>query len=146
MAEGWGAAPYDSEFELSPDARFLMVGDKLYDRQTRTTRHWEVEGGFPLSYLHGFTPRGHALLVGSYNFVAWHPYDFIYDVSFGLRLWRWLVSDPIRVIDPTTGREVARTRCQADELETISFSHDGSRMAVFTDEGVYVYDVPARFR
>ena len=26
------------------------------------------------------------------------------------------------------------------------FSRDGSRMAVFTDDGIYLYDVPAEFR
>ena len=49
-------------------------------------------------------------------------------------------------IDPATGTEVACTQPLQDWLYDITFSRDGSRMAVFNHQGVYIYDVPAEFR
>lgn len=142
--------PFDGDmssyFDLSPDARFLTVSNKIYDRQMQTTRQWRIEKGYSQPNFRGFMPRGHALLHGDFNFVAWRPYYFLTDVPFGHWLWTRLVCEPIRLIDPATGREVARTQALSDYPSTISLSYDGSRMAVFTDEGVYVYDVPAKFR
>jgi hypothetical protein len=61
-------------------------------------------------------------------------------------LREWFSREPICLIDPASGKEVARTQPLWSTPDDIAFSFDGSRMAVINLEGVYVYDVPAEFR
>lgn len=70
----------------------------------------------------------------------------LWDAPFWRRLYYWLDREPIRLVDPINGAGVARTRALLSLARHVTLSHDGSRMAVFNDEGVYIYDVPPEFR
>jgi hypothetical protein len=58
----------------------------------------------------------------------------------------WRRRDYIGLLDPVTGREVARTQPISPCILNVVLSHDGSTMAVATWEGVYLFDVPKEFR
>ena len=70
---------------------------------------------------------------------------FLYDVPLAHRVVGWLLREPVRLLDPSNGQEVARRLLPSDPTSVVS-SYDGSRMAVFTDKGVYIYDVPPKFQ
>jgi hypothetical protein len=72
--------------------------------------------------------------------------QWLSDVPFWPRVQEWLWREPVCLIDPATGDEVARTQPLWSEPDDIAFSYDGSRMAVINLEGVYIYDVPPEFR
>lgn len=58
----------------------------------------------------------------------------------------WRQRDCIALLDPDSGRELARTQPISPCILNVVLSHDGSTMAVATWEGVYVFNVPAEFR
>jgi hypothetical protein len=64
-----------------------------------------------------------------------------------VRCWQaWRQRDCISLLDPGTGRELARTQPISPCILNVVLSHDGSTLAVATWEGVYVFDVPVEFR
>lgn len=144
MMEGLGQHP-SAWLHVSPNRRFLLAHGRIFDRETRTTRHWQYEEKFVHQpHFHGFTPRGLAVYDAGRNFAAWQPFHFLTDVPLGGRLLGWLMRERIRLIDPETGLVVASTRPLPDSATSIVHSHDGSRLAIFTDGGVFVYEMPPR--
>jgi hypothetical protein len=140
----WPAPDQDEVF--SPDGRFGLIYNEIRDHQLHTVRTWEADDNLPM-FLHTFTGSGHAVGTRSdwANGIAFHLPWLSY-VPFGDKLLHWLWRQPICLIDPATGKEVARTQPLWSEPDDIAFSFDGSRMAVINLEGVYIYDVPAEFR
>lgn len=145
MMESLGGDP-SYWLKLSLDGRFVLAGNKIYDRESQTTRNWQFEDSLPQRFFHAFTPRGHAVCNDQPGFHGWYTPSFLMEVPFGSRLADWLLREPVRLIDPATGSQVACTKPLWSSPNSVTLSHDGSRMAVFTAEGVYMYDVPAKFR
>lgn len=145
MTEYIGGNP-DFSLKLSPNGRYLLAETKIYDLSDRSVRDWSVTEGFPQPHFCSFTPNGYAVYVDRRRFQAFRPIFFLTDVPFGGRLLKWFLREPVRLIDPASGLEVARTRPLWSDPNDVVLSYDGSRIAVFNREGVYVYDVPARFR
>lgn len=133
---------YRSRLKLSPDGRFIVMGSRIYDLQSQTVRNWRVEDCFPQPSFHGFTRAGHAL----YDGTPFRSLLFLWHVPIAKRMWEWLARQPVSLIDSTSGLQVACTQPLWSRPKCITLSYDGSRMAVFNNEGVYVYDVPAEFR
>jgi len=137
----------ESEIEeiLSPNGRFGLAFNQIRDHELATVRTWDDEGA--TLQFHTFTNSDHAVATrsdwmnGLSFLVPW-----LWSIPFGDRLQTWLWREPICLIDPATGKEVARTQPLWSEPDDIVFSFDGSRMAVINLEGVYIYDVPTEFR
>lgn len=138
---------------LSPSGRFLIVGSQIYDLKLRRMcgwSNWEVEksktevGGrvapnYVAPRLYGFTNSDLALCY-HYPRRGWDGVPVI------RRLASWMSRQPLHLYDPQAGKFVAQTRPLSSVPTSVAVSHDGSRMAVFVDDGVLFYDVPPRFR
>jgi hypothetical protein len=138
------------DVRISRDGRFAIAGNQIYDWQEHTVRTWEEEfesHGFAEVWFNTFTRGGHAVGTRLEPFPSIHPIIPAWQqVPFLARLQAWLWRQPVCLIDPASGKEVARTQPLWSSADEIAFSHDGSRMAVINLEGVYIYDVPAEFR
>jgi hypothetical protein len=135
------------EAAFSPSGRFQLSLNSIHDYELGTVRTFGDEDGESL-HFDTFTNSGHAVgtqsdwMNSSFSFMV----PWLWSVPFGEHLQAWLWREPVCLIDPATGEEVARTQPLWSTPDDIAFSFDGSRMAVINLEGVYIYDVPAEFR
>lgn len=131
------ADPFDYGV-LSPDGRYHLGFDHLYDLQTDTARAIE-------SSAWGFTRPGQILSTQVLYASLWPRgwWDYLPIVG---RVGEWLERERCVLIDPATGRIIAATRPLPLPIIAHALSDDGSTLALLTDEGVYIYDVPPEFR
>jgi hypothetical protein len=134
------------QLEISPNGRFILGASRVYDRESNTITDWDA-GEFPSSVLFGFTNQSQVLC---YDYEAatlrGRAMSILWDVPLAKRVVKWLHRAPLYLLDVQTGQEIARTQRLPTFPTDVVFARDGSRMAVFTDDGVYLYDVPAEFR
>jgi hypothetical protein len=143
----WPKEMHGAFSTFTPNGRYVLCADWIYDYHSQIYRTWDKgPQGTRLSYSL-VTRSGHG--VGILDDWAGPRFDSLFwlaRIPFGYRLESWLTRPTICVVDPATGKEVARTRSLLSQPDDIAFSFDGSRMAVINLEGVYIYDVPAEFR
>ncbi|MCA9174360.1 MAG: hypothetical protein KDB14_07735 [Planctomycetales bacterium] len=131
-----------NQMHLSPNGRYILAGPRIYDVESHTTTNWAGEDTWASPLLFGFSNRN---LVAYYDHSSTYlrgRMSFLCDVPLAKRILDWLLRKPLQLLEPANAREVARTRNLSSTPTDVVFSHDGSRMAVFTDEGVYIYHVP----
>jgi hypothetical protein len=88
-----------------------------------------------------FTAGGR--IVASRHFDDYPTWNLI---PFGDRVAAWLNRDSFRLLDGESGEELARSRPLRSPIDNVTISHDGAHLAVLTRDGVFVYDLPERFR
>jgi hypothetical protein len=141
-------AQWEGQYEIrSPDGRFDLTTYYVHD-------HGSPDGELKYAFgddsdlrFYDFTRRGAVVAARRHKSDAGDTaWNWLADVPFWGHLNRWATRNVVFLLDPETGNELARTQPLWSEPGTIAFSHDGSRMAVFNYEGVYIYDVPAEFR
>jgi hypothetical protein len=135
-----------SWLQPSPDGRYVVAGMALYSLQPESRRNRNEVDGVAAPGCYGFLRSGHAVSYGARCSRGETFPSFLLHVPFGARIALWLRREPIRLVDPDSGKEVARTRPLVSSPLNVTLSHDGSRMAVFCREGVLIYDVPEEFR
>jgi hypothetical protein len=129
---------YNSQITISRDGKFAIHGFDRHDL-TRETQVRESDRHFWT-----FTNSGHIV---SYP-VHLSPMipRWAHLVPFGKRVATWLQYHGVRLLDPATGKAVAVTRPINRDVFDVALSYDGAVMAVATEDGVLLYDVPERFR
>jgi hypothetical protein len=134
------------QLEISPNGRFILGASRVYDRQSNAITDWDA-GEFPSTVLFGFTNQSQVVC---YDYegatLRGRAMSILWDVPLAKRVVKWLHRAPLYLLDVQTGQEIARTQRLPTFPTDVVFSPDGSRMAVFTDEGVYLYNVPPEFR
>lgn len=130
---------------ISRNGRFGMCVNVLFDLESKQ-RIAQLDTSDERSALPlWMTNRGHVITLGR----PYEPYlgDWLDWVPLLSRWREWMLRFQVFVIDPATGREVARTQPLIHDLpHDLALSHDGSRMAFMHKNGVYVYDIPPEFR
>jgi hypothetical protein len=155
---------YDARFSaVSPDGRLVVTGSHWNDQRSKSDRIWDAESGervhkLPLigSTLSRFSPNGRWLMTatGSVGCRLWEVgtwrevQRFDYAASAFSPDSRLLaISDVfsvIRLVETTTGREVARlTGPEPMWYPPACFTPDGTRLIASSSEtrGLYVWDL-----
>lgn len=134
---------------LAPNGRLILQENQVLDLETMESYDWRwlPDGTGPLLAC-GFTPQSSLAcwnweLSPGDRFQRWAR--FLADVPLARRLLYWRQRRSMIFIDPRTGAELGRTRRLPDSPKYVNFSHDGSRMAVVTDTGAWIYDLAGKW-